>query len=76
MSIDTLDIRGARPELGLDKEPRAASKARALLRKLLAPIRLCAGPEKSLLTEYEVRPAALLKSAATAGASSDGSRGM
>jgi len=60
--------------LGLNQDPRAANKARAILRKLLGNIELRPGPDKSLWAEYEVCPAALLK-AGTAGASTDGSGG-
>ena len=60
--------------LGLDHDPRAADKARAILRKLLGPIDLRPGPDKSLWAEYKVCPAALLQ-AGTAGASTDGSGG-
>ena len=60
--------------LGLDQDPRAADKARAVLRKLLGSIDLRPGPDNSLWAEYEICPAALLK-AGTAGASTDGSGG-
>ncbi len=52
--------------LGLDNDPRAAGKARVILRKLLGNIRLI--PEKGgLWAEYEVQPAALLKRVGTDG---------
>ncbi len=60
--------------LGLDQNPRAAQKARAILRKLLGSIDLRPGPDGSLWAEYEVCPAALLK-AGTAGAGTGGSGG-
>jgi site-specific DNA recombinase len=61
--------------LGLDQDARAANKARTFLRKLLGPIELCPGPDKSLWARYEICPAALLKAGA-AGASTDGSGGV
>ena len=43
---------------GLDNDPRAAGKARAMLRKLLGNIRLI--PEqRNLWAEYEVQPAGI-----------------
>ena len=51
---------------GLDKDPRAAGKARVILRRLLGNIRLVSEQGK-LWAEYEVRPAALLKGVGTAG---------
>jgi len=60
--------------LGLDNDPRAAGKERAILRKLLGPIDLRPGSDKSLWAEYEICPAALLITG-TAGASTDGSGG-
>jgi len=53
--------------LGLDKDSRAAGKARVILRKLLGTINLRPGPDKSLWAEYELSPSALLKSAGIAG---------
>ncbi len=53
--------------LGLDKDSRAAGKARVILRKLLGTINLRPGPDKSLWAEYELCPSALLKSAGIAG---------
>ena len=61
-------------KLGLDQDPRAADKARAILRKLLGRIDLRPGPDESLWAEYEICPAALLN-VGTAGASTDGSGG-
>jgi DNA invertase Pin-like site-specific DNA recombinase len=61
-------------ELGLDQDPRAADKARAILRKLIGTIELRPGPDKSLWAEYQICPAALLK-AGTAGAGTTGSGG-
>ena len=61
--------------LGLDHDPRAAGKERAILRKLLGPIDLRPGSDKSLWAEYEICPAALLITG-TAGASTDGSGGV
>jgi hypothetical protein len=61
-------------ELGLDQDPRAAEKARAILRKLIGIIELRPGPGKSLWAEYQICPAALLK-AGTAGAGTTGSGG-
>ncbi len=60
--------------LGLDQDPHASGKARAILRKLLGTIHLRPGPDKSLWAEHEVCPAALLN-VGTAGASTDGSGG-
>jgi len=60
--------------LGLNQDPRAANKARAILRKLLGNIELRPGPDKSLRAEYQICPAALLK-AGTAGAGMIGSGG-
>ena len=62
-------------EMGLDDDPRAAGKARALLRKLLGTIRLCPGPDKSLWAEYQIYPAALLRGAGAAGVGTGGSGG-
>jgi len=45
---------------GLDNHPREAGKARAILRKLLGPVRLVPD-DGGLWAEYEVQPAALLK---------------
>ena len=42
--------------LGLDQDPRAADKARAILRKLLGQIHLRPGPNESLWAEYEICP--------------------
>ena len=47
---------------GLDNDPRAALKARAILRKLLpANVRVMADADGGLFAEYEVAPGALLK---------------
>ena len=49
-------------ELGLDGDPRAALKARVILRQLFnGEIVLRPGPEKSLWAEYEIRPGALVR---------------
>ena len=48
--------------LGLDQDPRAADKARAILRKLLGQIDLRLGPNESLWADYEICPAAPAKS--------------
>jgi hypothetical protein len=51
---------------GLDNDPRAAGKARVILRKLLGNIRLI--PEQSgLWAEFELQPAALLKASGSGG---------
>jgi hypothetical protein len=51
---------------GLDNDPRAADKARVILRKLLGPIRLI--PEqRGLWAEYDVQPAALLRAVGSGG---------
>ncbi len=52
---------------GLDDDPRAAGKARVILRKLLGSIELSPGPDMRLWAEYELRPSALLKTAGTGG---------
>ena len=52
---------------GLDNDPRAAGKARAILRKLLGPIRFVPDEDGGLWAEYEVQPGALLKGVGTAG---------
>ena len=54
-------------KLGLDKDARAAGKARVILHKLLGTIELRPGPDKSLWAEYELCPTALVKSAGTVG---------
>jgi len=49
-------------ELGLDGDPRAASKARVILRQLFnEEIVLRPGPDRSLWAEYEIRPGALVR---------------
>ena len=63
-------------EKGLDHDPRAAGKARALLRKLLSTFRLCRGPDKSLWLEFEIYPAALLQGAGATGVGTSGSGGV
>ncbi len=63
-------------EKGLDHDPRAAGKARALLRKRLSTIRLCPGPDKSLWAEFEIYPAALLQRAGATGVGTSGSGGV
>ena len=57
---------------GLYNNRRAASKARVILRKLLGPIDLRPGPDKSLWAKYDLCPAALL---ITAGTGTTGSGG-
>jgi len=53
-------------EEGLGNDPRAAGKARAILRKLLGPIRLV--PEQGgLWAEYNVQSAALLRAVGSGG---------
>jgi len=49
-------------ELGLDGDPRAALKARVILRQLFnGEIVLRPGPDRSLWAEYEIRPGALVR---------------
>lgn len=49
-------------ELGLDGDPRAALKARVILRRLVGgSIVLHPGPDRSLWAEYELRPGELLR---------------
>ena len=49
-------------ELGLDGDPRAATKARVILRQLFnGEIVLRPGPDKSLWAEYEIQPGALIR---------------
>jgi site-specific DNA recombinase len=60
---------------GLDGDPRAALKARIILRDLFGgKIRLVPGAQGSLWAEYELHPAALLKGSAV-GAGTCGSGG-
>ena len=49
-------------EAGLDGDPRAALKARVILRKLFnGEIVLRPGPDRSLWAEYEIQPGALIR---------------
>ena len=49
-------------ELGLDGDPRAALKARVILRQLFnGEIVLRPGPDKSLWAEYQLQPGALVR---------------
>ncbi len=54
-------------ELGLDGDPRAALKARAILRKLCGTILLEPGEDGSLWAVYDLHPAALLARGVTGG---------
>lgn len=62
-------------ERGLDDDPRAAAKARVILRDLLGPIQMCAGKDGSLRAQYHTRPAALIKRAVGASVELSGSGG-
>jgi hypothetical protein len=46
---------------GLDGDPRAAAKARLILRDLLGPITLTPGKKGELWASYRLTPAALVK---------------
>ena len=63
-------------EQGLDGDPRAALKARVILRELFGgKIRLVPEADGALWAEYNLRPAALLKAAgASVGSSGSGGR--
>jgi hypothetical protein len=52
---------------GLDNDPRAAGKARAILRKLLGTIRRLIPEQRGLWAEYDVQPAVLLQAVGTDG---------
>jgi hypothetical protein len=53
---------------GLDGDPRAAGKARVILRELFSgQIRLQPQPDGSLLALWNLQPAALLRAAGTCG---------
>ena len=62
-------------ELGLDGNPREATKARAILKELLGPIEMCPEPDGGLWAEFYARPAALVKKAVGTGVGSGGSGG-
>ena len=62
-------------ERGLDDDPRAAAKARVILRDLLGPIQMCPGKDGDLWAQYHTRPAALIKSAVGASVELSGSGG-
>jgi len=62
-------------ELGLDGNPREATKARAILKELLGPIEMCPEPDGSLWAEFCARPAARVKKAIGTGGGSGGSGG-
>ncbi len=62
-------------ELGLESNPREATKARVILKKLLGPIEMCPEPDGSLWAEFYARPAALVKKAVGTGVGSGGSGG-
>ena len=62
-------------EQGLDNDPRAAAKARVILRDLLGPIQMCPGKDGSLWAQYHTRPAALIKRAVGASVELSGSGG-
>ena len=62
-------------ERGLDDDPRAAAKARVILKDLLGPIQMCPGPDGSLWAQYHTRPAALIKRAVGASVELSGSGG-
>jgi len=63
-------------EWGLDNDPRAAAKARVILRDLLGLIRMCPGQDGSLWAQYDTRPAALIKRAVGASIELSGSAGV
>jgi hypothetical protein len=49
-------------ELGLDGDPRAAAKARVILRQLFGgKVTLAPGPDNGLWAEFELQPAALMR---------------
>jgi site-specific DNA recombinase len=50
---------------GLDGEPRAAAKARIVLRDMLGPITMTPGANGELWASYRLSPAALVKAAGT-----------
>jgi hypothetical protein len=60
-------------ERGRDDDPRAAAKARVLLRDWLGPIQMCQGQDGSLCAQYHTRPAALIKRAVEASVELSGS---
>ncbi len=62
-------------ERGLDNDPRAAAKARVILRDLLGPIQMCPGKDGSLWAQYHTRPAALIKRVVGASVELSGSGG-
>jgi len=62
--------------LGLDDNPREATKARVILKELLGPIEMCAAPYGSLWAKFYARPAALVKKAVGASVGSGGSGGV
>jgi hypothetical protein len=56
-------------DLGLDGDPRAALKARVILRQLFGgKIVLRPGPDRSLFAEFEVQPSALIREGTGCGA--------
>lgn len=56
-------------ELGLDGDPRAALKARVILRRLFGgKIILRPGPQRSLFAEFEIQPSALIREGTDGGA--------
>jgi hypothetical protein len=52
---------------GLSGDPRAAAKARVLLRQLFDGIRFQPQPDGGLVARWNLQPAALLKAAGTCG---------
>ena len=58
--------------LGLDGDPRAALKARALLRKLCGPILVESDPDGSVWARFDLQPAALLSQVAGTEGQGDG----
>jgi hypothetical protein len=59
-------------ELGLAGDPRAALKARVVLRRLFrGPIALKPGPDRSLWAEFELQLAALIRVESGCGAEGD-----
>jgi hypothetical protein len=54
-------------EQGLEGDPRAALKARIILRDMLGPITMMPGPNGELWAGYRLNTAALVKAAGTGG---------
>ena len=50
-------------KMGLDGDPRAALKARLILRDLVGPVRLSTDEDGAVWANYKLNPAALIRAA-------------